>query len=213
MIAIAYPWFNQWLYFDLARITRKYKMNVTTYKEYVGRYRFFRYYPEPTNNFYLSDGYLKVELDCSRNMIVFGQIARTYKDFYGIKFADANNTRYEFRGFVFPAEPGNLCFVSFTEELIRYGIIRLSPGHWSGIGTVLAAARVDGRPFAARALIAREGHSNLYNKEIPVLSDDIRFLDSNSEACNSVLQHIQQMNAKTVFEKEAFMWGDPESQT
>jgi hypothetical protein len=215
IIAIAYPWYNQWLYLDLARIARVHRLDLTPRgkpglsprDEHEGRYRYFRSYPLDSGTFQLSDGYITVRRDPLRNMLVFGQVARMYKGFADIvDIKDESTTLFEHRGFLIPGKTGNLFLISFREEAIRFSIVRVSPGNW--IGTVLTSTRKTGRPFAAKALIVREGESDWYDQEIKAMEKDPKYLDPEDPQCQAIKAELRELNGKTIFPDDGFMWGN-----
>lgn len=204
IIGSTYPWFNQWMYLDFARITRPQQIDVKSFAGLAGRYRFFRSYPLPESKFQLSDGFLKIELDRTRNMIVFGQIARMFPGFEQWEIGRDNNL-FEHRGFVIPNDFGNLSLISFREGVVRFGIMKPSGPDWSG--TVLTSTKASGRPFAAKALIVKEGSNALFHARIEGREN---FLDPDDANCKEARAQLARLNRKTMFENDWFMWGQPE---
>jgi hypothetical protein len=202
IICMAYPWFNARLYSDLARITES--INAEDNNNYTGKYRYFRSYPKDSSTFELSDGFLDVRFDPIRRMLVFGQIARMHDDFDQKTFDDENNTLFEHRGFVLVGVAGNISLISFRQGVIRFSVLRWRPGDWSGI--VLSTTRQNARPFAAKALIVKEGRSELYAKNMGLVRS--KFLDPDDLDCKSIKSQMEAMNKNTIFVENGWMWGD-----
>lgn len=199
IIGIVYPWFSESMYLSLARIGGRLKID--NYQErYEGCYRYFRSYPEGSH-FKMSDGYVMFKFDLERNMIAFGQIARMHADFNDKEVTQTSNTMFEHRGFVIPTDSENLTLLSFREGTIRTSIIKLFRG--KGTGIVLTATRRDGRAFAARALVSREG-TKFFSAKIKVIG---KFLDPNDPAVSEIETEMANVNDETIFLNKGWMWG------
>jgi hypothetical protein len=115
---------------------------------------------------------------------------------------------FEHRGFLSPSsKPGNLFLISFREGAIRFSIVTVAPGNWTG--AVLTSTRNSGRPFAAKALIVREGQNDLYDDDIKAMADDPKYLDPEDPKCKAIKLQLRRLNSKTIFPNEGFMWGNP----
>jgi hypothetical protein len=202
IIWMIYPWFNKHLYGDLARITGS--IGAENYKIYTGKYRYFRSYPKDDTTFELSDGFLDVRFDPTRRMLVFGQIARMHKDFDQSNLDDENNTFFEHRGFVLVGQPGNISLISFRQGVIRFSILRWTPDDWYGI--VLSSTRKNARPFAAKALIVKDGRSEWYSKNMGLVRS--KFLDPEDTDCKAIKTAMAAKNLDAISIERGWMWGD-----
>lgn len=201
IIGIAYPWYNEWMYLALARITRSHNIKVQAYRRLVGNYRYFRYYPISSSTFRIMDGYMVMGVDESRNIIAFGDRSRAYRD----------RDIFEHRGFVLPSDTGNLSLMGFRESVVRLGLVRHSRGGISH-GILTSATRRLGRPFSSRFLMVQQGLSELYDIEIPSLNRTA-FFDQSSDQYRYVEAKLSDALQNSVFANEGLMWGDPSVET
>jgi hypothetical protein len=195
IIGVVYPWYNSGLYTNLIRITRETGLDVSAYSYLAGRYRYFRFFPVNSTRFRLMDGQLDIDLDKSDNMICFGQ-------------RSMNHTRkgYEHRGFVLPGQD-KIDLISFRSGTLRLGSVW---GHDLGpisSGIILTATKGSKRPFAARAMIVKEGSSRLYDLVIPKNKDGTAYIARSAEY-QEALKEFKKMSSATVFADANFMWGN-----
>lgn len=196
IIGIAYPWYNQWLYLSLARATRTYYLDSSTHLELEGKYRYFRYYPKSSSKFVIGDGFIVIAVDRKRNMILFGDQSRNYRD----------ATIFEHRGFVLPSRMGRVSLMGFRDDVIRMATIE-HPGQDISSGILSTVTRGNGRPFSSKFILVREGVSGLYDLEIPSL--DFETFDPNSKQYRIIETELSKLNEGTAFVNEGFLWGGP----
>ena len=208
IIELCYPWYSQSTYIDFCRIAKPENLGVTFFDQ-EGRYRYFRSYPLSSRTFRLVDGYIVIKVDRSKNMILFGQImrpyTRTYSEFRDSFISDDSYTVFEHRGFAIPTSDRNLTLISFREGCIRFANLRLVSNHGSGL--IVTSTVNSGRPFAAKALIVKEGHQ-LFDVSINI--DNSMYLDVNDPNFPKISKAVTEIDDGTIFPDNGWMWGTPE---
>lgn len=196
IIGLAYPWFNYSLYADLFRIAREDGLDVANHRNVVGKYRYFRFFPQDNDRFVLMDGEFEIDIDIEHNLISFGQWSMNHR-----------HDGFEHRGFVFPGRE-KVDFLTFRGGAMRLGTIHgAMRARMDGI--ILTSTKGNKRPFAARVLIVKEGQ-DLFRLRIPTdtLSDGNKVFSTSSTEYKEVLEEFSKINSGTVFDDFGFMWGN-----